>query len=255
MWLGSRCEFSGAAMAKLQCKVSNHLNIVIGRVEIKTDSRERALEYLIYLARLRPLFTRKDYGEGENNCTLKLDARHYGEDFAIYRENHLAEYRKKKYFFPDALSRGASMYECGYRLSDVKSPRAATLYPDNAWQTCATQLAAILESVTNPTIAYEEMLGKRRGHRNLVFAALFLIEKFPDHHINSETQKSKDGLYSRVRDFENDKDEKRRLKKGNSLVSDFKGYGIDLAGFDDWAEMPNRVTITPYIPEPAPRVA
>ena len=228
-------------MAKLQCTVSDELDEVIARVEIKTSSRERALEYLIYLARFIPMFTKKKYsGKEERNCTLPLDDARYAEDFVVYRETHIKKWRKKKHFFPDALGRGASMYEFGYRLSTAKTPREAELQPDSAWQNYAAQVASIIEFSKDPTSVYDSLKDARRSHEKFIMAALFLLEKFPDHHVDSTAADNLNTLRTSIVDFEREANADRRVELARSFVAQHSSRGVDLASFDDWSAIPRR---------------
>jgi hypothetical protein len=96
-------------MAKLQAKVSQELNRVIGSVcVVREINKAEALEYLIDLALENPKYPIQRFGDGqEKNCSLIFSKARY-EQTKNYRDLHgLA---KKTQFLRDALARGASYY-------------------------------------------------------------------------------------------------------------------------------------------------
>jgi len=190
-------------MAKLQCEVPSQLGEVIARVGTKTNSKRLSLEYLIYLARFKPRFPKKNYGSGlEENCTLDIERDVYARDFEDYRCAQDRIIRTQKEFFPDALTRGGSMYEAGYRLSDPAKPSQSELQADSFWQSLVAKAGALVDLSAQPEAPYSELLAARRAAGNLMAATLFLLESIGEYHVNEQMAAEKSRLEGYIADFE-----------------------------------------------------
>jgi len=163
-------------MPKLQWTAPASLSEIVDHVQVKTNAKGIAIEYLLYLARQMPHFPKKNYpGEKTENCTLGMDTKVYAADFDDYRQQQRPPLATQKAFFEDALTRGAAMYEFGYRLSDPRKPSSSHLQVSSEWLDLADRLGAVADCLREPTGDFEMYRKARKQAQSSMPIGLLLI--------------------------------------------------------------------------------
>lgn len=236
-------------MPKLQWTAPPSLAEVVGHVQVKAKSKAFAIEYLLYLARHMPAFPKKAYsGEKTENCTLAMDDKVYAADFDDYRQKQKPPLTTQKAFFADALTRGASMYDAGYRLTDPRKPKDAALLVSSDWLDFADRLGAVADALTKSGGSYETYRSARREAHSSEPAGLMLIRLFglPDPNATAARR----ALEKRLESFAAATHAHEKEKLGREIMAALKNAHGGPLGIENWDELadlaatPERTTRT-----------